>query len=81
MYALLTVARSRLATGNVDAAREAYGRLEGSPDALATSLAVVGRADLAMHLGRPAEAIKIMAAAAPPKPATQSRKRAEDGPG
>jgi serine/threonine protein kinase/tetratricopeptide (TPR) repeat protein len=62
--ALLTVARAKLASGDVDGASEAYGRLQHSPTAQGRSFASVGQADLAMYLGRYKEALQVLQVAA-----------------
>ena len=58
-YALLTVANSQVGAGDFDAARQTWDRLRAlSP--LGASMASLGRADLAMYLGRRREAAQIL---------------------
>lgn len=60
-YAFIPVAVSNLADGKVDAAREAYARLEQlSP--LGFSLASLGKADLEMYFGRNKQGLAILKA-------------------
>jgi len=59
-YAMLTVANSQVGAGDLDAARQTWARLEAvSP--LGASMASLGRADLAMYLGRNRDAARILA--------------------
>jgi serine/threonine protein kinase/Tfp pilus assembly protein PilF len=60
-YAILTVARATLATGDLEGARAAYRRLR-AVSAFGASLANLGEADIAMYLGRYREAVSILTA-------------------
>jgi tetratricopeptide (TPR) repeat protein len=58
---VMTVALSRLGTGDANASREAYERLQGlGPSGV--SLATMGKADLALYFGRPQEAVALLEA-------------------
>jgi eukaryotic-like serine/threonine-protein kinase len=70
-FALLTVALSELALGKVQEAREAYARL-GNTGLLGKSMASMGQADLALHLGRPTEALGLLAEGIATDEATKS---------
>jgi tetratricopeptide (TPR) repeat protein len=58
-YALLTLALARVGQGDLEGARDAYRRLETTGD-FGASVAALGRADLAMYLGRHGEAVAIL---------------------
>ncbi len=58
-YALFTLARSALAAGDLDAARQAYATLGASED-VGSSLAALGEADLDMLVGRYRDAAALL---------------------
>jgi eukaryotic-like serine/threonine-protein kinase len=58
-YAMLTIANSQVGVGDLPAAREAWARL-GAVSPLGASMASLGRADLAMYLGRNRDAVSIL---------------------
>ena len=60
-FALFTIARSNVATGDLEAAQDAYARLKDA-SSLGASLVGLGEADLAMYLGRYREAAEILEA-------------------
>ena len=59
-YAMLTVANSQRAAGDLDGARQTWDRL-AAVGPLGASMASLGRADLAMSLGRHREAVRLLA--------------------
>jgi tetratricopeptide (TPR) repeat protein len=58
-YALLTLALASYGTGDMDASREAYRRLEET-SGFGASVAAMGKADLEMSRGRPRAALAIL---------------------
>ena len=58
-YAKFTLGRSAMASGDFDAARDAFDTL-GSEDVMGSSLAPIGTADLEMVLGRYAAAVDLL---------------------
>jgi len=58
-YALFTLGRAAAATGDSEAARDAYARLTES-GGMGSSLAPMGEADLEMYLGQSSNAISVL---------------------